>query len=66
MGEISNLIGIVDDDASVRRALTSLARPKSDFKGDLSPKPPKAMTSVKADSGPPDLNIYLVHLNRDN
>ena len=24
------------------------ARPKSDFKGDLSPKPPKAMTSVKA------------------
>ncbi len=72
MGEISNLICIVDDDASVRRALGRIvrsfgfdvqllesgrankvnARPKSEFKGDLSPKPPKAMTSVKAAARP--------------
>ena len=39
------------------------ARPKTDFKGDLSPKPPKAMTSVKAAASRPLANYSYETVN---
>ena len=53
------------EDGTIKRVVIILvnARPKSDFKGDLSPKPPKAITSVSAAASRPLANYSYETVN---
>ncbi len=54
------------EDGTIKRVVIILvnARPKSDFKGDLSPKPPKAITSVSAAASRPLANYSYETVNK--
>jgi NTE family protein len=54
------------EDGTIKRVVIILvnARPKSDFKGDLSPKPPKAISSVQAAASRPLANFSYETVNK--
>jgi len=60
----SSQVGRIED-GTIKRVVIILvnARPKSDFKGDLSPKPPKAITSVSAAASRPLANYSYETVN---
>ena len=53
------------EDGTIKRVVVILvnARPKSDFKGDLSPKPPKAITTITASASRPLANYSYETVN---